>query len=55
MDACAAELSEARSASDRSPNDKRIDKDKFNQAAEIIENARIRKQHAPSSSQGTKN
>jgi hypothetical protein len=55
MDVCAAELSEARSASDRSPNDKRIDKDEFNQAAEIIENARIRRQHPTSSPQGTKN
>jgi hypothetical protein len=55
MDACAAELSEARSASDRPPDDKRIDKDEFNQAAEIIENARNRKQHAPSSPPGTKN
>jgi hypothetical protein len=55
MDVCAAELREVRSASDRSPNDKRIDKDEFNQAAEIIENARIRRQHATSPPQGTKN
>jgi hypothetical protein len=43
MDVCAAELSEARSASDRASNDKRIDKDEFNQAAEIIEHARNRR------------
>jgi hypothetical protein len=55
MDVCAAELRAVRSASDRSPNDKRIDKDEFNQAAEIIENARIRRQHSPSSPQGSKN
>ena len=44
MDVCAAELSEARSASDRASNDKRIDKDEFNQAAEIIKNARNHRQ-----------
>jgi hypothetical protein len=55
MDVCAAELREVRSASDRSPDDKRIDKDEFNQAAEIIENARIRRQRSTSSPQGTKN
>jgi hypothetical protein len=43
MDVCAAELSEARSASDRASNDKRIDKDEFNQAAEIIKNVRNRR------------
>jgi hypothetical protein len=43
MDVCAAELSEARSASDRASNDKRIDKDEFNQAAEIIQHARNRR------------
>ena len=43
MDVCAAELSEARSASDRASNDKRIDKDEFNQAAEIIQSARTRR------------
>ena len=43
MDVCAAELSEARLASDRASNDKRIDKDEFNQAAEIIQSARTRR------------
>jgi hypothetical protein len=55
MDVCDAELREARSVSDRSPNDTQIDKDEFNQAGEIIENARIRRQHATSPPQGTKN
>ena len=43
MDVCTAELSEARSTSDRASNDKRIDRDEFNQAAEIIEHARNRR------------
>jgi hypothetical protein len=43
MDVCAAELSEARSTSDSASNDKRIDKDEFNRAAEIIQNARTRR------------
>jgi hypothetical protein len=43
MGVCAAELSDARSATDRASNDKQIDKDEFNQAAEIIENARNRR------------
>jgi hypothetical protein len=55
MDVCDAELREARSASDLSPNDSHIDKDEFNQAREIIENARIRRQHATSPPQATKN
>jgi hypothetical protein len=54
MAVCAAELREARSAYDRSPSDK-LDKDEFEQAAEIIGNARNRRQHAPPSPQGTKN
>ena len=45
MDVCAIELRDARSASGRSLNDTRIDKDEFNQALEIIEKARNRKQH----------
>jgi hypothetical protein len=45
MDVCAVELRDARSASGRSLNDTRIDKDEFNQAVEIIEKARNRKQH----------
>jgi hypothetical protein len=43
MDVCAADLSEARATSERASNDKRIDKDEFNQAAEIIRNARTRR------------
>ena len=45
MDVCAVELRDARSASGRSLNNTRIDKDEFNQAVEIIEKARNRKQH----------
>ena len=43
MDVCAVERSEVRSASDRASDDKRIDKDEFNQAAEIIQSARTRR------------
>jgi hypothetical protein len=45
VDVCAVDLRNARSASGRSPNDTRIDKDEFNQAMEIIENARNRRLH----------
>jgi hypothetical protein len=54
-DVCAAELSEARSASERASNDEQIDKVEFNQAAEIIKNARNRRQDTTSSQQEDKN
>jgi hypothetical protein len=55
MDVCAAELSEVRSASDRASDDKRIDKDEFNQAVEVIKNARDRRKDTTSSQQEDKN
>ena len=45
MNVCAAQLSEARLASGRTSNDKHIDEDEYKQATEIIENARVRRQH----------
>jgi hypothetical protein len=51
MDVCAAELSEVRSASDRASDDKRIDKDEFNEAVEVIKNARDRRRKDTISSQ----
>jgi hypothetical protein len=55
MDVCAAELSEVRSASDRASDDKRIDKDEFNEAVEVIKNARDRRKGTISSQQEDKN
>ena len=55
MDVCAAELSEVRSASDRASDDKRIDKDEFNEAVEVIKNARDRRKDTISSQQEGKN
>jgi hypothetical protein len=55
MDVCAAELSEVRSASDRASDDKRINKDEFNQAVEVIKNARDRRKDTTSSQQEDKN
>jgi len=55
MDVCAAELSEVRSASDRASDDKRIDKDEFNEAVEVIKNARDRRKGTTSSQQEDKN
>jgi hypothetical protein len=55
MDVCAAELSEVRSASDRASDDKRIDKDEFNEAVEVIKNARDRRKGTISSQQEGKN
>jgi hypothetical protein len=51
MDVCAAELSEVRSASNRASDDKRIDKDEFNEAVEVIKNARDRRRKDTISSQ----
>jgi hypothetical protein len=51
MDVCAAE----RLASDRASDDKRIDKDEFNQAVEVIKNARDRRKGTTSSQQEDKN
>jgi hypothetical protein len=45
MDACAAELRDARAASGSS-NDTPTDKDEFNQAIQNIQNARYRREHA---------
>src|SRR5271169_5795134 len=55
MDVCAAELSEVRSASDRASDDKRIDKDEFNEAVEVIKNARDLRKGTTSSQQEDKN
>jgi hypothetical protein len=55
MDACAAERSEVRSASGRASDDKRIDKDEFNEATEVIKNARERRKGTTSSQQKDKN
>jgi hypothetical protein len=55
MDVCAAERSEVRSASDRASDDKRIDKDEFNQASEVIKNAREIRKGTTSSQQEDKN
>ena len=55
MDVCAAELSEVRSASDRASDDKRIDKDEFNEAVEVIKNARDLRKGTTSSQQEGKN
>ena len=55
MDVCVAELSEVRSASDRASDDKRIDKDEFNEAVEVIKNARDRRKGTISSQQEGKN
>jgi hypothetical protein len=55
MDVCAAELSEVRSASDRASDDKRIDKDEFNEAVEVIKNARDRRKGTISSQQEGEN
>jgi hypothetical protein len=51
MDVCAAELSEVRSASDRASDDSRIDKDEFNEAVEVIKNARDLRKGTTSSQQ----
>jgi hypothetical protein len=45
MEVCAVELRDARSTSGPPVDDTRIDKDEFNQAIEIIGNARKRRQH----------
>jgi hypothetical protein len=45
LDACAAELRDARSASGGSQDDTRTEKDEFNQALKNIENARYRRLH----------
>jgi hypothetical protein len=45
LDACAAELRDARSASGGSPDDTRTEKDEFNQALKNIENARYHRLH----------
>jgi hypothetical protein len=55
MDVCAAERSEVRSASDRASDDKRIDKDEFNEAVEVIKNARDLRKGTTSSQQENKN
>jgi hypothetical protein len=54
MDVCAAELSEVRSASDRASDDRRIDKDEFNEAVEVIKNARDLRKGTTSSQQADK-
>lgn len=55
IDVCAAELSEMRSASDRASDNKRIDKDEFNEAVEVIKNARDRRNGTTSSQLEDKN
>jgi hypothetical protein len=47
MDACAAQLRDARSASGSSPDDTRTGTDELNQAIQIIGNARIRRKTIP--------
>ena len=55
LDACAVELRDARSASGSSPDDTRTDKDEFNEAIKIIENARYRRLHPTLVQQEDKN